>query len=158
MLMPSPLGVVVMIGQWLLTPDKKRVYYIQVAGDGATPEQARNNGFRLAVEQAVGTLILSETEVRNQRMIRDEIITYASGFVDRFNITSTQPYGNGYRVTMEVWVGQSAIAQRLMHESVSGNRIDGTRLATQVETLGQENNSKVRVVSAVLERFSISCI
>ena len=153
MLMPSPLGVVVMIGQWLFTPDKKRVYFIQVAGDGATPEQARNNGFRLAVEQAVGTLILSETQVRNQRVTRDEIITYASGFVDRFNIISTRPYGDGYRVTMEVWVGESAIAQRLMHESVSGNRIDGARLATQVETLQQENNSKVRVVNAVLRDF-----
>lgn len=153
MLMPSPLGIVVMIGQWMFTPDKKRVYYIQVAGDGATPEQARNNGFRLAVEQAVGTLVLSETQVRNQRIVQDEIITYASGFVDKFTITNTRPYGNGYRVTMDVWVGESAIAQRLMHESVSGNRIDGARLATQVETLQQENNSKVRVVNAVVRDF-----
>jgi hypothetical protein len=151
--MPSPLGIVIMVGQWLFTPDKKRVYYIQVAGEGATPEQARNNGFRLAVEQAVGTLILSETEVRNRRLIRDEIITYAAGFVDRFNMVNTQLHGNGYRVTMEVWVGESAIAQRLMHESVSGNRVDGARLATQVETLQQENNGKVRVVSAVLRDF-----
>ena len=74
-LVPSPLGIVLTVGQWLLQ-DRRQVYYIQVQAPGDTFDQARQNAFRLAVEQAVGTLILSETESRNARLHRDEIITY----------------------------------------------------------------------------------
>jgi hypothetical protein len=51
----------------------------------------------LAVEQALGTLISSETEVNNGRIVRDEIVSYASGYVDRFDIVSTQPVDNMLR-------------------------------------------------------------
>lgn len=152
MLMPSPLGIVIMVGQWIMQ-DKKRVYYIRVAGTGSSETEARTNGFRLAVEQAVGTLILSETETRNQRIVRDEIITYASGFVDRFDIVKTERSGNQYQVTMDVWVGESRIANRLLNQSIDAGSIDGPRLSVQVETLRHERVSGDRIVETVLRDF-----
>ena len=74
MIMPSPLGIILTVGQWIYNGTEK-VYYIEVEGEGPTPEEARLNGFRLAVEQSVGSIIASETEVRNERAIRDEIIS-----------------------------------------------------------------------------------
>lgn len=152
MLIPSPLGVVIMVGQWIMQ-DKKRVYYIRVAGTGETTEQARTNGFRLAVEQAVGTLILSETVTRNQRIVRDEIITYASGFVDRFEVITTETRGNQIQITMDVWVGESRIANRLLNQSSADGSIDGSRLSAQVETLRHERASGDRVIETVLRDF-----
>ena len=152
MFVPSPLGAVITVGMWLLQ-DSRKVYYIRVAGLGDTVEQARSNGFRLAVEQAVGTMVLSETEIRNQRIVRDEIITYASGFVDRFEILSTAQQNGRYRVTMDVWVGESKIARRLLNQSVGTGTIDGARLAVQVETLQQERQSADRVVETVVRDF-----
>jgi hypothetical protein len=152
MLMPSPLGIIITVGTWLFQ-DNKQVYYIRVRGEGATAEQARNNGFRLAVEQAVGTIVLSETETRNQRIVRDEIVTYASGFVDRFNILDTQATDAGYRVTMDVWVGESKISRRLLNESVGTGTVDGRRLSVQVETLKEERSRGDRVVETVIRDF-----
>lgn len=152
MLMPSPLGIVIMVGQWLFQ-DNKRVYYIRVRGEGPNFVTARQNAFRLAVEQAVGTLVLSETQVQNSRIVRDEIITYASGFVDRFTIVDAD-YVNGVnRVTMDVWVSESKIANRLLNESVGTGTIDGNRLATQVETLQHERVSGDRILETVLRDF-----
>jgi len=151
---PSPLGIVLMIGKWIWDSNiQQEVYYIQVQGQGSTAEQARNNAFRLAVEQAVGTLILSETQIQNQRIVRDEIITYASGFVDRFKILDQKFVAGSVHVTMDVWVGKSGIALRLMNESVVGRDIDGTRLNTQIQTLRSESNNKVRAVQAILGDF-----
>lgn len=152
MLIPSPLGVVIMVGQWLIQ-DKRRVYYIRVQGQGATLQQARDNGFRLAVEQAVGTLVVSETQARNQRLIRDEIITYASGFVDRFEIIRTDATAQVHLVTMDVWIAESAIAGRLLNDSAGTGTIDGARLATQVETLQQERQAGDRLLATVLQDF-----
>jgi hypothetical protein len=152
MLMPNPLGVILFAGQWLMQ-DNKRVYYIRVRAEGPNFVTARQNGLRLAVEQAVGTLVLSETQVQNQRIVRDEIITYAAGFVDRYTLVDAD-YVNGVnRVTMDVWVSESRIANRLLNESVGTGTIDGSRLALQVETLQHEHASGDRVVETVLRDF-----
>jgi hypothetical protein len=151
-LVPSPLGIVLTVGQWVMQ-DRRQVYYIQVQAPGASFEQARQNAFRLAVEQAVGTLILSETESRDSRLRRDEIITYASGFVDRFEVLRSEITATGYVVTMDVWVGRSQIAQRLMNAGATTGAIDGTRLATQADTLRHERAQGDRVMAAVLSDF-----
>jgi hypothetical protein len=150
-LVPGPYGIVLSVGRWLLK-DNQQVFYIQVEGRGATPDQARANGFRLAVEQTVDNLILSETEVRGARIRRDDIITYSSGFVNKFTVLSVQ-HDDDYRVRMDVWVGKSQIAQRLLNQSVAGSKIDGNRLATQAETIAQERTQGNRVLSAVLADF-----
>jgi hypothetical protein len=152
MLMPSPLGIVVMLGQWIVK-DNKKVYYIRVRGEGPNFITARQNALRLAVEQAVGTLILSETHVRDQRIIRDEIISYAAGFVDRYELIDADYVNQVNRVTMDVWVSESRIAHRLLNESVGTGTIDGNRLALQVETLRYEQVSGDRVLETVLRDF-----
>ena len=103
LIMPNPLGIIITVGQWLYKGSEK-TYYIEVAGQGRNPEEARLNGFRLAVEQAVGSVIASETEVNNSRVTRDEIISYASGYVDRYEIVKSEPQGAGYQVNMKVWI------------------------------------------------------
>lgn len=152
MLIPSPLGVVLMVGQWLMQ-DNRRVYYIRVQGNGTSEKQARENAFSLAVEQAVGTIIVSETQARNQRLVREEIITYASGFVNRFEILRTNTTAQGYQIVMDVWISESAIAGRLLNESAGTGTIDGARLATQVQTLQQERASGDRLLAVVLQDF-----
>lgn len=151
---PSPLGLVFMIGKWIWDANtQQEVFYIQVQGQGTTEEQARNNGFRLAVEQAVGTLILSETTSSNQRIVRDDIISYASGFVSRFKILDQTAQAGQVKITMDVWVGRSGIASRLLNESVSGRDINGARLNTQLQTLRTESTDKTRAVRAILIDF-----
>lgn len=153
MLIPSPLGVVLTVGQWLMFSDNKRVYYIEVAGRGATIEQARDNGFRLAVEQALGTLISSETEAQNGRIVRDEIVSYAAGYVDRFTIVSTTHIGSQTEVVMKVWVGRSALADRLLNRSEKSGEIDGARASVQLQTLNQERATGDALLQQVLNDF-----
>jgi hypothetical protein len=154
MLMPSPLGIVLMVGKWIYDYNSKQeVFYIEVAGDGATSQQARMNGFRLAVEQAIGTLISSETEVQNGRIVRDEIISYAAGFVDRFEIISEQATSKGIRVSMRVWVRKSALSDRLLNRTGASGQIDGARASVQLQTLNQERVTGDALLQQVLNDF-----
>jgi hypothetical protein len=152
-LMPNPLGIILTVGQWLLQSGKPTIYYIEVAGDGATPEEARMNGFRLAVEQAIGSLIASETVVQNNRIQRDEIISYAAGYVDRFEIVGTQETNHGVRVIMKVWVGRSSLSNRLLAQSQTLGEIQGDRVAVAVATLQQERATGDRLLATVLNDF-----
>ena len=83
MFVPSPWTVGIGLVRWIAEGQEK-ILYVEVIGEGATLDQARQQGFGLAVEHAVGTVIVRETAVRNSRIARDEIITYSSGYVDRF--------------------------------------------------------------------------
>ena len=154
LLLPSPLGIVLSVGKWIYdATTKEQVYYIEVEGLGATSAQARSNGFRLAVESAVGSLISSETEVQNGRIKRDEIISYAAGFVDKFEIMQTRASTEGYAVLMRVWVRRSALADRLLNRSEAAGQIDGARSSVQLQTINKERATGDALVLTVLNDF-----
>ena len=151
-LAPSPLGVVVTVGQWLFFNSKK-VYYIEVRGQGRTTEEARMNGFRLAVEQALGSVIASETEQQNSRIRRDEVISYAAGFVERYEIVSTMNTGSGYEIGMRVWVQRTNLAERLLVKSQADGEIDGARAAIAIDTAQYSRSQGDRILGTVLKDF-----
>jgi hypothetical protein len=154
MFIPSPVGVLLTVGMWIYdSATRQQVYYIEVAGNGRTTDEARNNGFRLAVESALGTLISSETEVQNGRIQRDEIISYAAGFVDKFEIVNTRSGPEGFVVTMKVWVKRSALADRLLNRSEKSGEVDGARASIQLQTLNQERATGDALLQQVLNDF-----
>lgn len=63
---------------------------VTVKGSGASRNEALNDVLRNAVEQAVGTLIDSQTLVKNFELVEDEIYTKSQGFVQDYNIISEQ--------------------------------------------------------------------
>ena len=152
-LTPTPISAAITIGTWILTSDKKKLYEVEVQAQAGTFEAAKKEGFRLAVEHAVGSLILSETEVRNDRAKRDEIITYASGFVDRFEIVQRTETSNGVRLQMKIWVAHSGIAQRLLNKSETAGDLEGPRVQAKVETYQTYRSSADRVLGAVLNDY-----
>ena len=151
-LTPTPFGVVMTIGQWLWS-NNKNVYFIEVKGQGKTSEEARMNGFRLAVEQALGSVIASETEQRNSRIQRDEVISYAAGFVERYEIINSMNIGMGYEIQMRVWVQRTNLAERLLVKSQADGKIDGARAAIAVETSQYSKAQGDRLLYAILKDF-----
>lgn len=151
---PSPAGVAVSVGKWIydqFTADP--VYVIEVVGEGRTPDEARNNGFRIAVEQAIGSVVASETEGRNGRLARDEIVSYSGGYVDRYKILKTEPSDYGQRITMEVAIRQSSLPRRLLGRSETAGFIDGNIATAQLSTLNYERQQADRLVDSVLADF-----
>jgi hypothetical protein len=151
-LVPTPFGVVMSAGQWLLF-NNKSVYYIEVSGQGRTAEEAKLNGFRLAVEQALGSVIASETQSRDSRIQRDEIISYAAGFVERYEIVSTVTVHSGYQVDMRVWVRRTNLAERLLVKVEGHGEIDGARAAVAVDTAQYSRSQGDRILTTVLKDF-----
>lgn len=152
MLMPNPLGVVLSIGQWI-TFEGDKTYYIEVQGQGRDVNEARLNGFRIAVEQAVGTIVASETEVNNNRITRDEIISYASAYITKYQTVSEEPSNMGAKVTMKVWLKRSTIANRLLNEGSKPAEVDGSNAAVALATLQYERAQGDKLVNTVLNDF-----
>jgi hypothetical protein len=126
---------------------------VDVVSEGTTVEQARLEGFRTAVNQAVGSVVATQTQSQNQRLVRDEIINYSSGFVDRFEILEQQDHGNRVRLKMRVWVAESRLARRLLGQSYNSQQVPGDRIGTQVETLLDERQQGDRLIQTVMKDY-----
>lgn len=80
-----------------------------VAGVQGDPAIARDNAIqdalRKAVEQAVGTLVASETLVENFQVVRDNIYNKSSGYIKEYKIVKESPGKDLFTVTISAVVG-----------------------------------------------------
>ena len=132
---------------------KQDYVQVDVVSEGVTLEQARLEGFRTAVNQAVGSVVATQTQTQNQRLTRDEIINYSSGFVDRFEILEQQNYGNQVRIKMRVWVAESRLAHRLLGQSYDSQQVPGGRIGAQVESMLEERHQGDRLIETVMQDY-----
>jgi hypothetical protein len=62
------------------------VSVVKSKGQGETPEKAEKSALLRAVVKAVGALVDQETLVKNDELIRDQILSVSSGFVKSFKV------------------------------------------------------------------------
>lgn len=153
-LIPSPFSIVLTIGRWLIeSPENSQVYYIRVRGHGVTESDARNEAYKRAVQEAIGSLVVSEGVVINDRLVRREILEYSSGYVDRFKVLDQQHDGRHWIVDMDVWVRHSAIADRVLNRTKDTQKFDGNRASVQIQTLNHERSQGDRILASVLADY-----
>ena len=66
-----------------------------VSSQGKTQDEAKQNALRSAIEQAFGTFISSKTEILNDNLVKDEIVSVANGNIQKFEIISEAQIPNG---------------------------------------------------------------
>jgi hypothetical protein len=147
---PWSLGI--HLYQWM-NRDNRKVLYVEVTAEGADLEHARQSAYRMAVERAVGVIISSETVVRDQRISRDEIITYASGFVHDFRLVDQIQRGDRTWVKMQVWVSHSTLMNRLLNQSRDSGVIEGGRISEQIDSFRHSRESGDRLLTTVLNDY-----
>jgi hypothetical protein len=149
---PSPLSIVLTVGSWMMK-DRVEVFYVRVQAHGRDEADARDQAFRLAVNQAVGSLLLSHTEIRNGEVLRRDIINYSSGHIHDFQILNRESRDGGILLQADVWVRKSQIADRLLNESRAAGRIEGGRISAQIDSFQAERQGADRVLGAVLADY-----
>jgi hypothetical protein len=85
--------------------DSNKSVTLTVSGTGKTLEEARLNALRSAIEQAFGAFISSKTEILNDQLIKDEIVSVASGNVEKYDVVSQiEIPNNGFAITLNATV------------------------------------------------------
>lgn len=126
---------------------------VRSVGVGATEDAARRHAFQRAIESKVGTLILSETVVRNDSLVKDEIFDFSSGYVDNFKIISVEKRGRQYIVEADVWVADSKLKNRIITKNRADNSVDGVALNERIESYQQTKQQGDRLVAKAVEHY-----
>lgn len=92
-------------------------------------ERALEDALRNAVEQAAGTLVSSETRVKDHQLVSDKILTRASGYVTSYEVLETRQDGQAIRVRVRAKVGLDQLADDLAAIGITLSRKGMPRLA-----------------------------
>ena len=125
-----------------------------VSGDGNNKEEATNVALRSAIEQTFGTFVSSNSEILNDKLVKDEIITVSSGSIKNFSyVTEFQRYGK-YFITIKAIVsigklveytkskgGQTELAGALFATKVKMNKLYAENEMKALQNLRKEIKS-----------------
>jgi len=95
-------------------------------------DQAIRDGLRIAVEQAVGTMVASETLVQNYEVLRDQIYSKTQGYIKDYTIIDEKEEGTLYRVTLKAQVARQNLESDLMALGLLMHRKEMPRIMLMV--------------------------
>ena len=79
----------------VVAQSNEKTVTLVVSGDGPTKDEAVKQALRSAIEQAFGTFVSANTEVLNDEVIKDEIVTISSGNITNYKEINTLHNGDG---------------------------------------------------------------
>ena len=126
---------------------------VQVEGHGSTIDLARQNAFRVAIEQVVGQVIVSDQEASGDQLTKNFIGGYSAGYVDDYEVLETQQDGNNVVVKMNVAVSSSKIAQRMLSSGDKSLIIEGQRLQARIDSQLEQRDRGDALISEVLSSY-----
>ena len=88
------IGIITFLANVSFAQEDKTVT-LTVSGQGKTQDEAKQNALRNAIEQAFGTFISSNTEILNDELVKDEIVSVSNGNIQKFEILSEVQIENG---------------------------------------------------------------
>lgn len=113
------LSIAVALSLTVYAQDDKAVGLV-VSGQGKTQDEAKQNALRSAIEQAFGTFISSKTEILNDNLVKDEIVSVANGNIQSFEIISEVQIPNGgYATSLKATVSVSKLTSFVQSKGIA---------------------------------------
>ena len=89
----------------IINAQEDKTVTLTVSAQGQTQDEAKQNALRNAIEQAFGTFISSNTEILNDELVKDKIVSVSSGNIQNFEVISeVQISDGGYATTLKATV------------------------------------------------------
>lgn len=134
---------------------------LTVSGHGKSQDEAKQNALRNAIEQAFGAFISSNTEILNDEIVKDEIVSVSNGNIQKFEIISEVQIPNGgYATSLKATVSVSKLTSFVESKGVVVE-FKGSLLAANVklQMLNEQNEIKsiANVVGTCKEILDLSC-
>lgn len=126
---------------------------IRVIGIGSDLEKAKQNAFVNAIEIYVGTVVVSEKELINQKLTKDEILNYSSGFIGDYKLVSQVVIGSQVQVVMDVTVVPNRISHRILGKHNDTKNIDNQKIKTQIDSFLSQRDNANKLLQQVLNDY-----
>jgi|GEM_PF-4510043 len=120
---------------------------VEATGAGVTEDEAYRQAVVDAVRQVVGTLVSAENVVKNDRIIKDEVLTLSNGFVEKVleREKTRQPDGS-WEVRLKCIVRNGQVYGKLQKAKVPTIKFDGLSIFADVVSQLDHEESSVKII------------
>ncbi len=134
----------------LAAVDEKEVIAM---GVGANEEAAKRQAYRNAIQNAIGSMVLSETIVENDTLVQDKILSHSDGYVVKASpVGATRSVEGGLvEVTMRVTVKSDQLKAKLKSENITMAEMDGQSLFAQKKTKEEAKDNAAAILTEKLK-------
>ncbi len=148
---------IIKVGEWLnkitINNEKVKVYYIQVEVTALNFDQAKESGFKLAIQEALGTFVTTKKVIKFDEVTKNEIVMYSGGYIQDFKIIKENKDILSTTLVMDVWVSESKIANRLLNTSTNKAELDGRKIEAQFSTIVKDKEDAFKLLDIILQDF-----
>lgn len=137
---------------------------IVVTGDGVNKEEATRVALRSAIEQVYGTFVSSNTALLNDELVKDEIVTIATGNIKSYQELNSVSFANKTSVTLKATVSRSKLVRYAQAKGASTEFAGATFGANmKLKELNRKNELTVLnhlkdlVFAAMPNCYSLEC-
>ena len=89
------------------------VVTVTARGVGANKVEALKDAYRDAVERAVGLYVDAEQQVKNDEVLRDQVLTQSNAYIEKYDLLKEEPANGQVQVRIVAYVKKMALTKRL---------------------------------------------
>ncbi|MCF8374165.1 MAG: hypothetical protein K9H64_21260 [Bacteroidales bacterium] len=124
---------------------------LTVSGQGATIDDAKQSALRNAIEQAFGAFISSKTEILNDELIKDEIVSISNGNIQDFEVISeVQLPSDEFAVTLKATVSVTKLTSFVESKGVNVE-FRGSNFAVNIRQQKLNMESEFKAILSLAE-------
>ena len=86
---------------------------IQAIGYGNSEDEALKSAYQNAVEQYVGVLVDSSTIIRNDQLIKNDILTFSNGYIDSYKKLSSKEQMGLWEVKIDAVIRKQNVLEKI---------------------------------------------
>ncbi len=133
---------------------KPAVLQINAQGSGTSGDEALRDALRDAVRRAVGTFISTEQVVKNDEIIRDQVVAHSDAFVQGYDKISEKHDAELFQVSISARVVRSKLAERLAANGLIGKtELQGENMFAEALTKLDKANSAKELLTKLFTGF-----
>ncbi len=124
-----------------------------VSSKGTTEEEAKSNALRSAIEQAFGTFVSSRTEILNDNLVQDQMVSLSNGNIKKFEILSSLYLAEqkSHLITLNATVSLDKLTSFVQSKGYNDVSFDGGGFAMNLKIQKLNEKSEIIAIRNLLE-------
>jgi hypothetical protein len=132
--------------QIVVCQDADKTINITVSGSGKTLEDAKQDAFRSAINQSIGTFINANPDLTIDQSTLDQIATFSSGTIKSFSILNKSQLPDGkFGLTLKAIVSLTKLRTQVELKGIS-IEINGSEFASNIKQQILNEQSEIKAV------------
>jgi len=134
---------------------RQQVIDVVATGVGSNPDDAVQNAFSNAIEQAVGVLVDVETLVKHDELLTDDVLKFSRGLVQHYEVVKRWKEEGLHYARIRAKVSMAKLSARLKASNISVRSVAGKRFYEAVKSRLAARETAAAAMERAMQDYSM---